>query len=92
MSESVFRIYPCGPGPTRHPILRHNTSRSTRRRRTLGLRGEKENRCSFCGKGQDDVRIIAGPNVWICDECVQLCCDVFWPDEALPWSAPGSHA
>jgi ATP-dependent protease Clp ATPase subunit len=31
-----------------------------------------------------EVRIIAGTNVWICDECVQLCCDVFWPDEAHP--------
>ena len=56
--------------------------------RTLGLGGEEENGCSFCGKGQDDVRIIAGPNVWICDECVQLCCDIFWPDEEFPWSVP----
>ena len=31
-------------------------------------------RCSFCGKTQDMVRkLIAGPNVFICDECVQLC-------------------
>ncbi len=31
-------------------------------------------RCSFCGKGQDEVRkIIAGPGVYICDECVHLC-------------------
>lgn len=31
-------------------------------------------RCSFCGKPQDMVRkLIAGPNVFICDECVQLC-------------------
>lgn len=30
--------------------------------------------CSFCGKGQDQVRkIIAGPAVYICDECVDLC-------------------
>src|SRR5438105_13711455 len=31
-------------------------------------------RCSFCGKSQDEARtIIAGPNVHICDECVDLC-------------------
>lgn len=31
-------------------------------------------RCSFCGKRQEQVnRIIAGPNVYICDECVELC-------------------
>ena len=31
-------------------------------------------RCSFCGKHQDQVkRMIAGPNVYICNECVQLC-------------------
>ena len=34
-------------------------------------------RCSFCGKMQDDVsRMIAGPGVCICDECVELCQDV----------------
>jgi hypothetical protein len=48
----------------------------------------KRTHCSFCGKGPDDVRIIAGMNVWICDECVQLCCDVFWPDEVFPRSPP----
>ena len=35
---------------------------------------EKRIRCSFCGKHQDQVkRIIAGPGVYICDECVGLC-------------------
>ena len=34
-------------------------------------------RCSFCGKHQDQVvRIIAGTNVFICDECVDLCVDI----------------
>ena len=33
-----------------------------------------QHRCSFCGKAQDQVRrLIAGPNVYICDECVALC-------------------
>ena len=32
--------------------------------------------CSFCSKSQDEVqRLIAGPDVYICDECVQLCND-----------------
>ena len=34
-------------------------------------------KCSFCGKNQDQVRrLIAGPNVYICDECVELCDEI----------------
>ena len=34
-------------------------------------------RCSFCGKIQHEVRkLIAGPTVFICDECVGLCVDI----------------
>ena len=30
--------------------------------------------CSFCGKSQDEVRkLITGPTVYICDECIDLC-------------------
>ncbi len=33
--------------------------------------------CSFCGKSQNEVRkLIAGPNVYVCDECVELCMDI----------------
>ena len=33
--------------------------------------------CSFCGKNQNEVRkLIAGPTVYICDECVDLCTDI----------------
>jgi ATP-dependent Clp protease ATP-binding subunit ClpX len=33
--------------------------------------------CSFCGKGQSEVRkLIAGPSVFICDECIELCNDI----------------
>ena len=33
--------------------------------------------CSFCGKSQHEVRkLIAGPTVFICDECVELCNDI----------------
>lgn len=33
--------------------------------------------CSFCGKSQDEVKkLIAGPSVYICDECIQLCTEI----------------
>ncbi|MBO1916543.1 ATP-dependent Clp protease ATP-binding subunit ClpX, partial [Providencia rettgeri] len=33
--------------------------------------------CSFCGKVKHEVRkLIAGPSVYICDECVDLCLDI----------------
>ena len=33
--------------------------------------------CTFCGKSQHEVRkLIAGPTVFICDECVELCMDI----------------
>ncbi len=36
-----------------------------------------ELRCSFCGKSQNEVKkLIAGPTVYICDECVELCNDI----------------
>ena len=42
-------------------------------------------KCSFCGKSQNDVRkLIAGPTVYICDECVELCNDIIaeeWEEE-----------
>src|SRR5690554_114430 len=38
---------------------------------------EKQLRCSFCGKPQDQVkRLIAGPNVYICNECIELCQEI----------------
>ena len=34
-------------------------------------------KCSFCNKSQRDVRkLIAGPTVYICDECVDICLDI----------------
>ncbi len=36
-----------------------------------------ELKCSFCGKNQDEVKkLIAGPSVYICDECIELCNDI----------------
>ncbi|SCZ09905.1 ATP-dependent Clp protease ATP-binding subunit ClpX [Alkaliphilus peptidifermentans] len=38
---------------------------------------KKQLKCSFCGKSQDQVRrLIAGPNVYICDECIELCQEI----------------
>lgn len=38
---------------------------------------KKQLKCSFCGKSQDQVkRLIAGPNVYICDECIDLCQEI----------------
>ncbi|BAI79705.1 ATP-dependent Clp protease, ATP-binding subunit [Deferribacter desulfuricans SSM1] len=37
--------------------------------------------CSFCGKSQDEVKkLIAGPSVYICDECVELCSEIIQED------------
>lgn len=38
---------------------------------------KKQLKCSFCGKSQDQVRrLIAGPGVYICDECIELCSEI----------------
>src|SRR4051794_21289225 len=38
-------------------------------------------RCSFCNKSQRDVKkLIAGPKVYICDECVDICIDIIKED------------
>jgi len=46
---------------------------------TKSISGDAKNTlyCSFCGKSQHEVRkLIAGPTVFICDECVELCMDI----------------
>jgi len=46
--------------------------------------------CSFCGKSQHEVRkLIAGPSVYICDECVELCNDII--REELEINGPRDH-
>jgi hypothetical protein len=50
-------------------------------------------KCSFCGKSQDQVKkLIAGPGVHICDECVDLCNEILDEElfEAAPARTPGS--
>lgn len=43
---------------------------------------KKDMYCSFCGKNQQEVRkLIAGPSVYVCDECVELCNDIIKEEE-----------
>ncbi|WP_425539825.1 ATP-dependent Clp protease ATP-binding subunit ClpX [Microaceticoccus formicicus] len=45
---------------------------------------EKRIECSFCGKSQDEVqRLIAGPNVYICDECIRLCTEIIDEEDEI---------
>jgi ATP-dependent Clp protease ATP-binding subunit ClpX len=45
--------------------------------------------CSFCGKGQREVRkLIAGPTVYICDECIRLCNDIIAEDSEKEEARP----
>jgi ATP-dependent Clp protease ATP-binding subunit ClpX len=42
----------------------------------------RHTRCSFCGKGQEQVRkLVAGPGVYICDQCIDLCQEVLEEDQ-----------
>ncbi|MBP5303822.1 MAG: ATP-dependent Clp protease ATP-binding subunit ClpX [Clostridia bacterium] len=45
--------------------------------------------CSFCGKSQDQVfRLLAGPGVYICNECIDLCSDILAQDRVLKKPSP----
>ena len=55
----------------------------------MAKKDEESLKCSFCGKGQDEVKkLIAGPTVYICNECVELCneiiADTLQEEEKLP--------
>ncbi|MCG2807092.1 MAG: ATP-dependent Clp protease ATP-binding subunit ClpX [Coriobacteriia bacterium] len=51
--------------------------------------GSEHLKCSFCGKGQRQVRkLIAGPGVYICDECIELCNDIVEDELAEPTTMP----
>ena len=57
-----------------------------------GSDGDRLLYCSFCGKSQHEVRkLIAGPSVFICDECVELCNDIIREEiQEKPVSGSGS--
>ena len=45
------------------------------------MSNEKELNCNFCGKSRDNVeKLIAGPNVYICDECISISYDIIQKD------------
>ncbi|MDD5224625.1 MAG: ATP-dependent Clp protease ATP-binding subunit ClpX [bacterium] len=53
------------------------------------LNEPRELSCSFCGKGQREVqRLIAGPSVFICDECVELCNEIIAEEKRDDLSVP----
>ena len=57
-----------------------------------GSSSEKVLYCSFCGKSQHEVKkLIAGPSVFICDECIELCNDII-RDEVPAESADAKAA
>lgn len=44
-------------------------------------RGDDTLRCSFCGKSQNEVKkLIAGPTVYICNECIDICIEIISDD------------
>ena len=48
--------------------------------------------CSFCGKSQKEVKkLIAGPTVYICDECIGLCNDIITEEMAREQDPPGGQ-
>jgi ATP-dependent Clp protease ATP-binding subunit ClpX len=54
-----------------------------------GASGEKVLYCSFCGKSQHEVKkLIAGPSVFICDECIELCNDII--RDEVPADSPST--
>jgi ATP-dependent Clp protease ATP-binding subunit ClpX len=54
-----------------------------------GSSGEKVLYCSFCGKSQHEVKkLIAGPSVFICDECIELCNDII--RDEVPADSPSA--
>ncbi len=49
----------------------------------MAKRTDNKLNCSFCGKTQDEVnKLIAGPSVYICNECVELCNEILMEEEA----------
>ncbi len=64
-----------------------------KKRSTDDRAGRKLIRCSFCNKSQKEVRkLIAGPTVYICDECVDICLDILNQERDESPSSPVSAA
>jgi hypothetical protein len=57
----------------------------------LKSRNKIDPQCSFCGKFHNEVsKLVAGPGIYICDECVLVCCEIMvkelpnWPEHVRP--------
>ena len=56
-----------------------------------GIRKDSPFRCSFCNKSQKEVsRLIPGPSVYICNECVDICIEII-ADDALSQAQQSMH-
>src|SRR3982751_2872428 len=55
-------------------------------------RPEEILRCSFCGKSQNEVKkLIAGPGVYICNECIDICNEIINDDEQTATTTTRTH-
>ena len=47
-------------------------------------KNERHPRCSFCDKSFLETRLVTGPNAYICEECTELCWDIFFGGKKDP--------
>src|SRR5262245_12636908 len=75
MSDAIFHEHSAS-----RDLVENSTSPWYGGRRTM-RQNDDELRCSFCGKSQNQVKkLIAGPSVWICKECVDICSEIVADD------------
>jgi ATP-dependent Clp protease ATP-binding subunit ClpX len=88
--KSLVRKRAAKTGESYTAALRHLRA-NQREESTVATMKTPTAKCSFCGKPNTDVKkIVAGPGVYICDECVALCNEVIAQVEEQPNSAPRS--
>ncbi len=58
----------------------------------MAKKDEESLKCSFCGKGQEEVKkLIAGPTVYICNECIELCNEIIADELSVEKEAESAH-
>lgn len=87
--KRLVRTRAAKTGESYTAALRHFRDQTSRERAMSSNPEEAVDiRCSFCGKHKDQVqKIVAGPGVFICDECVLLCLEIVRPSERDAGSA-----
>jgi ClpX C4-type zinc finger protein/ClpA/ClpB-like protein len=95
-TEHLLAALPLDPGSRARRVLNHlGVSTAAIKRGLEGYigpgkqrrrkRGKVDPACSFCGKSQQRVkRLIGGPGVYICDECVDLCNEILAEENEIP--------